>query len=480
MKIWSAITGLFSSAAEEPMREAAGSTIDPDEHKWRRLTGDKKRDLSPVSQDRSFDLAAWLWMTNPIANRLIELPVAYMLAEGVELEVEDEEAQKWINAFWNDPINCMDLKLAKKVRELALYGEQCWPAFTNEINGQVRLGYIDPSDIETVVTDPDNSEQPIGIVMKLDNRHRKRRYRVIVNGTEDVFAETARRIRETFDDGECFYFTVNDLSNQSRGHSDMLPMMDWLDGYDRAMFGELERWDFLRSFIWDVTLTGATPEEVKERAKAIKVPEAGAVRVHNDAEVWKSESPQLGSYEASNSARLFRNHIIGGATIPEHWFGGGGDVNRATAGEMGEPAVKVFTMRQKQIGFILSQVVTYVIHTRLRVLYGATVDQSDRSEDYEVTAKFPELTAKDTTKYAAAFAQVVAGTVTAVDRGLLSEQSAVALIGLVAGQLGLEIDPEEEIERAREEADQRAEDEGVPDLPEDPADDLSDAAATAE
>ena len=442
--------------------EAAGVSVEEDMDGWRPLTGDSKRDLNPMTQRRMQELAVYLWKTNPLANRLIELPLAYLLAEGVSLTVPDEEAQGWIDTFWRDPINRMDIKLPKKVRELSLYGEQCWPAFVNEVNGHVRLGYLDPGLIETVVTDPDNVEQPIGVVTVRNNKGVKRRFRVIVNGPEDVFTENTRQIRETFTDGDCFYFPVNDLSNATRGHSDLLAQMDWLDSYDHALFGEVERWDFLRAFIYDVTLKGATPEEVEARASKISVPRPGSVRVHNDSEEWEALAPSLGSYESENNARLFRNHIMGGGTIPEHWFGGGGDVNRATAGEMGEPTFKVFTMRQTYLGYILEELATYVIRQRLKIFYGAEPEASNHPEDYEVTAEFPELTARDTSKYAAALQQVVVAAATAIDRGLLSEETAVAVIALVAGQLGKEIDPMAELEKARADGDRREERDSFP------------------
>ena len=434
---------------ETPLREAAGQTIDGEEHGWRRLTGDGMRNLQPLTQSRMQELAVYLWRTNMLANRLIELPVAYLLAEGVELTAPDEEAKGWLDAFWRDPINQMDIKLPKKVRELAIFGEQCWPVFVNEMNGHVRLGYLDPALIETVVTDPDNIEQPIGVVSTKDKHGRAKRYRVIVNGPEEVFSQRTREIRETFEDGECFYFAVNQLSSSTRGHSDMLALLDWLDAYDTAMFGELERWDLLRAFIWDVTMKGATEEEVNKRASQITVPNAGSVRVHNDAEEWKAEAPNLHSSDSDGLARLFRNHILGGSTLPEHWYGGGGDVNRATAGEMGEPTVKIFTMRQRFWGYILSEVGTFVIRQRLRAYYGAEPEASDDPSVYVPEARFPELTSKDTSKFATALQQVVLAAATAVDRALLSEETALNLIGLVASQLGLSIDPSAELERIR-------------------------------
>lgn len=466
------IKGWFTGASEEAVSrlvEAAGTTIEDDDEGWRRLTGDSQRDVSPLTRERMQELAVYVWRSNPLANRLVELPVAYLLAEGVSLSVADEDAQAWIDAFWRDPINNMDIKLIKKVRELAIYGEQCWPTFVNEINGHVRLGYLDPGLIETVVTDPDNIEQPIGIVVRRDKKGRQRRYRVIINGPEEVFSARTREIRDTFTDGEAFYFAVNDLSNSTRGNSDLLPVLDWLDAYDNVMFGELERWDFLRAFIYDVTLKGATQDEVDKRASKIAPPKPGSVRVHNDSETWDALAPQLGSYESANNARLFRNHVLGGLTIPEHWFGGGGDVNRATAGEMGEPTVKILTMRQRFLGYILTMLGEYQIRQRLKSLYGARPDQSADPSIYAVSANFPELTARDTSKFATALQQVVVAAAAAVERGLLSEQTSVAIIALVAGQLGQEIDPAAELEAARADAARRAENDSFPGVGADPA-----------
>lgn len=456
--------------------EAAGVTLDAEEDGWRRLTGDVNRSLNSMAQQRQQDLAVYLWKTNPLANRLVELPLAYLLAEGVRLAAPGEEAQGWLDGFWSDPINRMDIKLAKKVRELALFGEQCWPAFVNEVNGHARLGYLDPGRIATVVTDPDNVEQPIGVVTRMDAKGKVLRYRVIVNGPETVFTERTREIRQSFGDGECFYFTVNDLSSSTRGHSDLLAQMDWLDGYDQALFGELDRWGFMRAFIYDVTLKGATPDEVARRAKEIQVPSPGSVRVHNDSEEWNSVTPDLGSADGSSFARLFRNHIMGGGTIPEHWYGGGGDVNRSTAGEMGEPTFKLFSMRQRFIGYMLEEVGRYQVRQRTLALYGAEPEQSADPDEYVVAVEWPEMTTRDTTAYAAALQQVVVAAGLAIDRGLISEQTAVAVISVVAARLGVEIDPVEELEAARADAGKRAEADTYPAYPEDP----EDGAVTAE
>lgn len=451
MRLPSFLSRLFGSepekAPDEPLREAAGITVDADEDQWRKLTGDADRDLAPMTQARMQKLAAYLWESNPLANRIIELPVAFLLAEGVKLASDNEDAQKILNRFWNDPINRMAVKLPEKVRELSLYGEQCYPAFVNERNGAVRLGYLDPSLIATVVVDPDNPSQPIGVVTVKDRKGRARRYKVIINGGEDVFTTRTQQIRETFTDGEAFYFRVNNLAAGARGRSDLLAAADWLDGYDQFLFGELDRAKFQRAFFWDVTMKGATPEQVEKRAREITAPSPASVRVHNDSEEWKTEAPDLKAGDSSEHARLFRNHILGGRTIPEHWYGGGGDINRNAASEMGEPTFKDFSMRQSLWKEFLQEIGRYVLRKSALAARQAEPEFDDPA--FEVNAVFPELVVRDTTKWASALQQTAAALVIAIDRGLLTDETATKMLAVIAGRLGIEFDPAEEIEAAR-------------------------------
>lgn len=446
---------MFGFKKKQPEKFVESVGISVEEEGFTKLTGDKDRSLSSLTQERMQELAVFLWKSNPLANRIIELPLVYLLAEGVTMSVKDETAQAWLDEFWNDPINQMDVKLPKKVREMSLFGEQCWPVFKNPTNGAVRLGYLDPGLIKEVKTDPDNTEQPIGIITKASGRKRKsKKYRIIVPGSENIFGEDAKKIREEFNDGECFYFNVNALSSSSRGLSDLLATMDWLDLYDKALFGEVERWDALRSFIWDVTLRGATEETVKKRASEIEVPSSGGVRVHNDAETWQAVTPDLQAANGAENARTVRNHILGGSTLPEHWYGGGGDVNRSTAGEMGEPTFKTFKFRQTEWKHILETICFYAVYSRLE----KTGKIPEDLRDYRPVAQFPELTHRDTSVYAAALQQTVVAVGIAVEKRMMTEETAVSVIGSMISRIGIEINPAEELEQARTKARAQIED----------------------
>lgn len=435
--------------APTPLREAAGTTVDADDDQWRRLSGDSSRDLSTMNHARMQKMAVYLWERNALANRLIELPLAYLLAKGVRIETTDEEAQTIIDRHWNDGLNAWDIKLTKKLRELSLFGEQCWPVFVRP-NGVVRIGYLDPARIATVITDPDNAEQPIGVITTKDKKDQSRRYRVIVNVPETEFSAETQALRATYTTGDCFYFAINGLCASSRGRSDILAVMDWVDAYDEFLFGELDRAQFLRAFIWDVTLKGATPDEVKERAKTISAPAPGSVRVHNDAEEWTAETPNLQSADTSGAGRFFRNHILGGMTLPPTWYADGEDANRANGQSMAEPTEKMLEMRQRYVGYMLLQVGTFV----LRASWDALA--RDLTEDEQtvldgLSIEWPEMTTKDTTKYASALQQCVTAAVAAVAAKLITRSTAIRLVQAMAAQLGVEFDADAEFDAVESE-----------------------------
>lgn len=431
-----------SAAAATPVREAAGA-FDDEDRGWRILGNQARRDLSPVSQVQMQKAAAYLWETNLLANRLIELPLAYLVAEGVTLRTQDPERQKWLDAFWKDPINKMDLRLPTFVRELALFGEQCWPVYVNEINGHVRIGYVDPSLVEHVVMDPGNPAQEIGVRTVKDAQGQARHFRVIVRGEDDeLFAPEARQLRAQMTSGDAFYFAVNKFAAGRRGRSDLIAQMDFLDAYDEFMFDQMERSAELDAFLWDVKLTGADLETVNARARDIKRPGRGSVRVHNEQEEWTAQAPSLNAVDRAESARMFRNHALGGATVPEHWYGGGGDVNRASASEMGDPFFKVATMRQTTWRHILVELGRYVLWQRARAA-GQTPDWGDPAWDVEVV--FPEMVTRDVTKIAAALQACVAAVGAALAERLITREKALQIIAVAARRLDVDIDPEEEL-----------------------------------
>lgn len=436
-------------------KESAGTmagAIDSDEHLYTKLSSDSGRNLSGPTRTRMNKIAPYLWQSNLIANRIIELPLAYLLAEGVKVSNADEDLQEIIDDFWTHPINNMDIKLEKKVRELAIFGEQFYPAFVNPLSGEVQLSYLDPGHVEEVIYDPRNPEQPIGVKTKRMANGRHYFYRVIINGCDDVFTKQTKRIREGFNDGDVFYFSINSFCAKGRGNSDLTAQCDFLDLYDDFIFGEGDRATNTRSFVWDVTLTGADKTKVEERAAEITAnpPRPDSVNVHNENEAWNAVSPKLNVGDTEGLAKLFRGHMLAGASMPPSWFADGSDVNRANGEAMAEPTFKILAMRQRYVIYMLKEIVTFVLRQNHLARFGKEPCRKVNADIFNSTITMPEMTAKDTSRYASALQQVVVAVNLSITQKLMSEETGLLIIASIADRLGVEIDPETELDAVKQ------------------------------
>ena len=439
------------AATDRVLAEAADTTphsraaLAREDRGWTRLSDGGAPGLGGFTLDQQRWHAERLWRFSPLARGIVEISLGYQLADGVTFTASDDFDQAILDTFWKHPVNAFDTRLTKRVRSIILTGEACWPVFTNEFNGLQRVGDLHPSLIKEVIPDPDNSAQAIGIVKRQTAHHPERIYRVINIGGDEMFSPAALKLRDGWQDGECHWFTINDVGGL-RGTSDLMPAIDWIEAYEHALFGEIERWALLRSFIWDVKIDGASAEDIERRAENFEQPRPGDVRIHNEAETWTALSPSLGAYEVSNFTRLLRNHILASLALPEHWLGGGGDVNRATAGEMDEPTLKVLTARRNLIHeWILTCVTTW------RPSFAPSATMTCRTDRCH-SVSMPELASPDVAKHSTALVQTAAAAMNLKTSGMITHEYALRLITAMAEKLGVTADAEALLADARAEA----------------------------
>lgn len=442
--------------AEARVREAlsAGMTRSDElllQQGFRRLStqgGAATRDLAPLAQDRMLAIAAWLWESNPLAQWLVEVVVDFVWGEGGTLEAPDARVAAVLERFWEDPVNRLELRMDDWVRELGLQGELCLPVAVNERDGHVRLGYVDPLEIDEVLTDPDNALVPVSVALKRVPGQPRRVLKVIredswrASQTYGLLMPAARGERDLLTAevyaGSCFLFQVNKLSGARRGRSDLLSLIDWLDGYDALLFDQLDRGQLLDSFIWDVTLEGQTEEEIQAWLARNRSVRRGQIRAHNERVKWEAVAPDVRAQDKDTLLRLLRGHMLGARSIPEHYYGLGGDVNLATAKEMGLPTVKRMTRRQKAVRFLMRDLGRFAVHQA--IVAGALPADVDQA----VEVQLPEISVRDTTAITQALTSLTVALSQAETQGWIRKETAGRLFALLAGQLGMELDPAEE------------------------------------
>lgn len=407
---------------------------------WRKLTGAPTRELPMMDQARANEVAYWLWKTNPLAKWIIEVVTAFVAAKGLPLSCKNDEVKKVLTDFWEDPVNRMDIHWENFVRELGIYGEQCWPAFIAEQTGRVRLGYIDPAYIQEVFADPENVKIKIGLTVgSHDGGGRIRRLRIVLDDENAQFlSEAARGLRESFQDGECFFFTVNALTNEMRGSSDLFTVADHLDGYEQFLFDSAEKYAKFNSFFYDIEVQGADAKKLDEERALYTPPKSGGAFIHNEKVKATAVAPDMKATDAGAAARLHRNHILGSVGLPEHWYGGGGDINRATAAEMDAPARKIIAARQEKVKNMLEVICDFVIASAVAANYLTGVPE-DELYSYEIQT--PEISDKDVAKLGTMLQQLATSLTVAETQGWMDKEEAAKAFAFFLAFIGYEYDP---------------------------------------
>ena len=85
---------------------------------------------------------------------MIEMPIAWLLGDGVRLTAEDARARAWLEEFWRDPVTDMPRNLPRMMREFALFGEHAAGFRGTPIRGMCASAISTPRRIADVVFGP--------------------------------------------------------------------------------------------------------------------------------------------------------------------------------------------------------------------------------------------------------------------------------------------------------------------------------------
>jgi hypothetical protein len=253
--------------------------------------------------------------------------------------------------------------------------------------------------------------------------------------------------------GDVFVFQVNRPTNATRGRSDLLCNIDWLDAYDRFLFACLEIEELKRRMMFHLKMEGAKNQEVKAKREymAQNPVQPGGWYISDESETIQDLVPNMRSGDMKTSSEVYRAQIYAGSGFPKHMFGVGDDVNRATAQAMTEPVIRSIMRRQKYIKFMIGQIFTFVIQQAQKR------NRLPEDIDTSFTVTLPDPSPKETLILADALQATTMSLVTAMDAGLLRGDQAREIYQAELAKMGHV--PEDQDEKAGEK-DEEAE-EGV-------------------
>ncbi|GCE21603.1 hypothetical protein [Dictyobacter kobayashii] len=360
-----------------------------EDYYWRRLSDDfALKDIVPATYLELHNQCYEAWNANPLASAIIEMTTSFVLGKGISIEANHKKVQRLLQQFWHDPANRMDERIYDLCQELALYGEIFVRFFVNPYDGSVRLRLIDPSLIDLIETDPEDVETPL----------RFHRRPLGQNVSQLVSPEQLRmRVEAVDSEGEWFQagtemvqFAINKVSNAKRGRSDLATLLPWLRRYKDWLTDRVRINKYKGAFLWDVQLSGADKKTIdRKRMEYSYPPEPGSVLLHNESEKWTAVQPAINANDAREDGRALKLMIAVGAGLPEHYLSDASQGNRATAAEMGLPALLRFQRRQKILKYIVRTILDRVLlEARRAGKLGTSIDTS-----YDVL--FPEIDCAD-------------------------------------------------------------------------------------
>lgn len=441
---------------------------------YRRSSSGAIRDFGGLDYDRVLDTVWRVWLMSPLAKRALQIKRDYIIGGGVRPTSDDEALQVVLDEFWD--INKLDERASEFVQQRHLLGEQIFPAFVRRADGQVRIGYVDPIQVEKVIQHPDNALERWAIVLKEDRStdeswrnppETRQVYRIIRRDEGALIGENVEPARyggklitseqatleawerEMLDyygldayTGDAFYFPANALSNQPRGYSDLLQPADWIDQDETVLFDLADREAVAGFFIADVTLAGADESKVRERSKELRAnpPRKGSVRVHNDQEIWNLDAPDLKQPSSVESHKAIETHAWGGMGLPSSWYGHGDETNRATAQAQGDPTWRTMQAEQNADKAMFLAMLTFARDQ-------AEIAGKWKPVEAETTIdlQMPEMTAKDLSTIAGAAGQLALAISQAVSEGWMTREHATEAWAKVMAELDVEIDPATEM-----------------------------------
>lgn len=118
-------------------------------------------ELRPVERRRLVQRARIVWMKDPQAGAAVDLMNDFVFGRGLQRpKANDEEVQRVIDDFWDDPDNALVLtsfqaQLAMGT-DLELQSNLFLLVFEDGQDGKVKLGILDHDTVETVVRDDQN------------------------------------------------------------------------------------------------------------------------------------------------------------------------------------------------------------------------------------------------------------------------------------------------------------------------------------
>lgn len=309
---------------------------------------------------RMHSASFYAYHNDPHAKAIISILRDFTLGRGFRVDSEDKEALALWHAF--SEVNDLQCMMEQVATELPIYGEELlwWlPNQEANITYQLRPGdtaptallprvkLIDPSNIVEIITYPEDISRRIAYIWLAPTQ-----FQIYTKGQKsDQVQPSLKFIYRQIPADQVDHFTINGVSNEKRGRSDLFPVLGYLkrlrDAVDYEMIAHMKQ----SAWAIDTSIEGSQSDidaYIQSQVALGTITQAGSEFVHTSKIKREFVSPQSGSGGSEEIFKWCLSMISAGTQIPVSYFGThlSGGQTRASAVVATEPVAKKFEMRQ--------------------------------------------------------------------------------------------------------------------------------------
>ncbi len=296
----------------------------------------------PAQMPTEDPLREWDWSTreyvltqthaaytrNPIANRGVKYTAAFVIGKGFSLDCKHPDVERVLQAFMDDPDNCIRKYERQAVIDLLVDGELILRLY--ESDGQIVAAPMRPWELQHIVTER-------GFFRRLRTFHFQR---YVTEGDSPFGGQ--RTEEEDVPADQILFVTINSHAYELRGRPELYAILPWLRAY-KEWLENRARLNFWRSaLLFHVKVMGGLQQIVSAAARWRKPPAPGTVAVTSDKETIEAIAPGIGAADAGDDGRQIKLMSAVGLGIPEYMLADGYNANLASATAQQMPVLMTF------------------------------------------------------------------------------------------------------------------------------------------
>ena len=402
-----------------------------DSRGWEQMSGSGPvdQDWAEKSEDLSDSLEAW--RKNFLIRQVVRLNTAYVVGDGIRIFSKNLQVEEFIRSFCDHPENKLESRMPALCDELTRAGEIFPVLFTNRFDGMSQIRIVPASQIEEVVTDPEDYEKETGYLEIIPGQIERKPWKS--KRTARVPARSVGRDgvdRTHRPEPMMLHYCVSKPVGATRGESDLTPILPWAKRYsdwlkDRVRFNKLRT----ESTAIVIKVDDDSQLDAKQKHYDAHPPRGGAIVVIGPSETVTYPSTNIQGYDAEPDGRAIRLALSAGSNRPIHFFGEGATATRSTAQEMGDPTHRDFRMRQQDFIAILIDLVEQAWRRYEQVM------GLDPLDDLQIGAEAPDISRADNKAMADAAKTIVETFKVMKEMGWITDEIAVRLSFKFAGEV---------------------------------------------